>query len=585
MVDRPPTCSETSCVLPHGKRHKRCGIHQSMHEHAYEKVIKSDKWICARPIPTEDGKYELCYRVERDGKPPPTNTRSDIKCKACKRDKHLWNQYVLVRQLGKGATATVFLAFNENSPQRRKLHAIKIPHWEHKNRLVGEFSKLMDPEKPSFDHLHYTVDGSEESIQVITMPYVPGLCLRGLIIEYPELLESDSFRLQLFRTALVELQRTYFKRKRNHGDIKPANMKIFFKEGRLCIRYIDLGNASYLLGVDKDIRIKGTPGFARPKSHLYEAFTEAFDLFSLGKVLWCLIKQSEGPHCWSWECGALSKALEEVEYSGSWFYTTFHFEQELKSHPEWLAALTYGMMPQEHDKVSTLELCIELVDEVLKALEAGKEYRGDPYAVLGIKRPRTNASSFAPATGFASADLETIHPRNIGDIHVPSDKRPTISRIMISTAKTAGTAGILSDPVMISDDRKREEKPFQSSWGRWTLACCLGLVLYLVFLDSNQAHVRMAWSMTKKMLEKIDSFWRKTEPRDPLSPTPLPPSIKPEDRTKRERKTRKRSRRSTRRNRRWARRAAPRSNKRKTTPTPTPTPELIDKKSDRFVRP
>lgn len=131
----------------------------------------------------------------------------------------------------------------------------------------------------------------------LIMKFIPGETLIKTLYVTDELVLKDKgndyyckskkdlnvqFKLDLICKLLEQLAKLHKKYKLLHCDLKPENIKIYYKDQQLKVRIIDLGDAVSINSKDKGLR--GTKGYLDPRIESAPYDIDA-DIYSLGVVV------------------------------------------------------------------------------------------------------------------------------------------------------------------------------------------------------------------------------------------------------------------------------------------------------------
>jgi len=205
--------------------------------------------------------------------------------------------YKLVKKLGQGGMGAVYLG-ERNDGQLEQKVAIKFVY-PSVAALAGEnFLQKEAQHLANLDHTNiakiFTVDTAENELPYMVMEYVEG-------IPIDEYCESNNLnlieRLKLFQKVCSAVQFAH-QNMVIHADIKPSNILVNSQgEPKLMdfgiARHSNLTMSKEVLKGDKKRKLlnAASKDFASPEQIESQALTTASDVFSLGKVLSCLVKK------------------------------------------------------------------------------------------------------------------------------------------------------------------------------------------------------------------------------------------------------------------------------------------------------
>ncbi|MDH4061878.1 MAG: protein kinase, partial [Aquincola sp.] len=188
-------------------------------------------------------------------------------------------RFVLLRELGRGAQATVWLAHDPRLDREVALKvldptddALAVDQWLHEARAV---SRLAHPNLvPVFE-----ADESEGRPYLV-FEYVPGPTLSSLLREHGGSLPArEAVALML---GVLDALALAHERGIVHRDLKPSNVLID-TEGRA--RVMDFGIAARRNDAGESGITCGTPGYISPEAARGAAPQPAMDLFAAGVML------------------------------------------------------------------------------------------------------------------------------------------------------------------------------------------------------------------------------------------------------------------------------------------------------------
>ncbi|MEX2541770.1 MAG: serine/threonine-protein kinase [Trueperaceae bacterium] len=179
--------------------------------------------------------------------------------------------YQVIREIGQGAVARVFLASDG-----RRVKAVKLFRSEHRSRAERELMYGRDLTHP---HLNPVEDWLELSGRPgVVMPYVPGIRLSSW--------NPDDGAREWFLTAFCGVLRALgylHDLGIVHRDVKPENILVD-KDGRAVLVDYDLATS-----IDTDserVSVAGTVAFLSPEQARGEPATAASDLYAAGVILY-----------------------------------------------------------------------------------------------------------------------------------------------------------------------------------------------------------------------------------------------------------------------------------------------------------
>jgi serine/threonine protein kinase len=197
-------------------------------------------------------------------------------------------KYEIVRELGTGATSTVYLAIDPFNKQRVavKLFDLGILHDANRAKV---YRKLLMTEaslagKLSHPHIAKILDAvMEGSINYVVMEYVEGSTLEQYA-EVDKLLPVSTVAEIIYKCckALEYAQHQGV----IHRDIKPANILL---QGETDIKISDFGAAALQSDQSTQVSGVGSPAYMSPEQVREHKLTHQTDIYSLGVVMYKLL--------------------------------------------------------------------------------------------------------------------------------------------------------------------------------------------------------------------------------------------------------------------------------------------------------
>jgi predicted Ser/Thr protein kinase len=193
--------------------------------------------------------------------------------------------YKILKQIGSGGMAKVYLAVHENVPNLKVVLKI-LSNPQHAARFIQEADKLAQLDKdPNICHIKGLFYHEDEL--VIAMEYIDGKSLEDLIVEKGRFSAKET--IAIITDLLAALAAAHDKAI-YHRDIKPSNI-MFEKDGRLKI--IDFGIAKGKTDPQMTIEgtATGTPEYMAPEQfeggeHLDYA---KCDIYAVGTMMYRML--------------------------------------------------------------------------------------------------------------------------------------------------------------------------------------------------------------------------------------------------------------------------------------------------------
>ena len=204
----------------------------------------------------------------------------------------LLDRYQLIRLVGEGAAASVYLAHDlllENRPVAIKLlHASAGDDARALMRLRREAELAQTITHPnivqlySFERANIGEDGRATAF--VAMEFVDGPTIRALLTNAPF---SPEEALKIFSQLVSGLARAH-EAGIVHRDLKPDNILIA-ADGTVKLTDFGLAKSVEADAVTRTGQVVGTPGYMAPEVYAGNEATPASDVYSLGLVLYELV--------------------------------------------------------------------------------------------------------------------------------------------------------------------------------------------------------------------------------------------------------------------------------------------------------
>jgi eukaryotic-like serine/threonine-protein kinase len=198
-------------------------------------------------------------------------------------------KYKIIKQLGHGATSTVFLALDPNTQQQVAIKLFNLDVLLDNDRAKA-FRKLLVSEaslagKLSHPHIVKIYDAvmDESNVNYIVMEYVEGESLEKLS-EVDHLLPLSSIAEIIYKCCKALEYAQY--QGVIHRDIKPANIMIC---GDHDIKISDFGSALIESQQTTQVSGVGSPAYMSPEQIREQVLTHQTDIYSLSVTMYKLL--------------------------------------------------------------------------------------------------------------------------------------------------------------------------------------------------------------------------------------------------------------------------------------------------------
>ena len=300
-------------------------------------------------------------------------------------------RYLVVRRLGSGGTATVFLAEDQTLGRKvavKRLHGAEVTEVtaERLRREARIMASLVHPNLVTvLDML------TEDEDLFLVMEYVRGGTLGDVLEDAP--MEPHRM-LKLLRPVAAALDHAHW-HKVVHRDVKPANVLVSDR-GDVKLGDLGLATAAEITRITPPGSILGTPAYMAPEQAQPVPCTPATDIFALATIAFQGLSGTL-PRTGSTAMAVLTQAASEPPPD---------LRERRPGTPAAAAeALMRGMALEPGERQ---ESASALLDELEAGLRAGGGSRGPAErtrALAPVRRRRT------PADVLASADREPAHRR------------------------------------------------------------------------------------------------------------------------------------------------------------------------------
>lgn len=189
------------------------------------------------------------------------------------------NQYVMIKKIGQGFNAKVYLAFNTESKKSYAAKTIRLSHKDSKvQTLIREIQLMRSLSHKNIIQFHEVLHDYLNQNAYIIMEYADCGSLQNLIDENFHFSESDlaSTFIQILE-ALIYLHEHGIV----HQDIKPSNI-LFLSSG--LVKLADFGIGHSFASAEQ---VVGTPAYQAPELFIEPTEIEPskMDIYSLGVTL------------------------------------------------------------------------------------------------------------------------------------------------------------------------------------------------------------------------------------------------------------------------------------------------------------
>ena len=215
----------------------------------------------------------------------------------------LAGRYEILQLLGKGGMGSVYKA---HDLELERLVALKLIRTElgRNPEILRRFKQeLILARQVTHKNVIRIFDlGQADGIKFITMDFVEGKDLRGIITEKGKLPHEQAAKIMLQICRGLEAAHTEGV---IHRDLKPQNIMVD-ATGRAYVMDFGIARSAYLPGMTQTGALIGTPEYMSPEQGRGEKLTAQSDLFSLGVIFYELLTgvlpyQSDTPLATLWK--------------------------------------------------------------------------------------------------------------------------------------------------------------------------------------------------------------------------------------------------------------------------------------------
>jgi serine/threonine protein kinase/tetratricopeptide (TPR) repeat protein len=219
----------------------------------------------------------------------------------------LAGRYQILKMLGRGGMGAVYKARDTELDRVVALKLIR-PELAKNPEMLRRFKQeLILARQVTHKNVIRIFDlGQADGIKFITMDFVEGQDLRGLLLEKGKFPPEQAARVMLQICRALEAAHS---ESVIHRDLKPQNIMVS-PDGRVYVMDFGIARSAYLPGMTQTGALIGTPEYMSPEQARGEKLTERSDLFSLGVIFYELLT-GKSPYPADAPLGTLWKRLQE----------------------------------------------------------------------------------------------------------------------------------------------------------------------------------------------------------------------------------------------------------------------------------
>lgn len=193
----------------------------------------------------------------------------------------LFDKYRIIKLLGSGGTAEVYLA------EHIKLHSFRAIKYISKHhplyKLQLKEAQILKDLKHSCIPIIYDIEEDEDGSYIVEQ-YLEGISLREYVLENNYLNEDIIIRFTLQICDLINYLHSV-KRPVLYLDLKPENIIVAHKT----LKLIDFGSAIFRDEADDNTDYYGTKGYAAPELYHRNKVDERSDIYGIGMLLYFMV--------------------------------------------------------------------------------------------------------------------------------------------------------------------------------------------------------------------------------------------------------------------------------------------------------
>jgi tetratricopeptide (TPR) repeat protein len=216
-------------------------------------------------------------------------------------------RYEILQLLGEGGMGAVYKARDREIDRLVALKVVR-PELARNAEIVRRFKQeLILARQVTHKNVIRIHDlGQAEGLQFITMDFVEGQDLRGLLREKGKLPPEQAARIMLQICRALEAAHSEGV---IHRDLKPQNVMLD-SGGRVYVMDFGIARSAYLPGMTQTGALIGTPEYMSPEQARGEKLTERSDIFSLGVIFYELL-MGGSPYASDTPLATLWKRMQE----------------------------------------------------------------------------------------------------------------------------------------------------------------------------------------------------------------------------------------------------------------------------------